>query len=68
MTELLPRPKPLSEDDKEQLFQRMVVLWQRMKRYPIYDEDGEIVDVEIRIAEVVENLADRPKNELPSKT
>ena len=62
MTKLLPSSIPTNEDD---LLQRIADLQKRMHVRLKFDMDGELISVETTFADIVENLADRPKNELP---
>lgn len=64
---MLP-PTGRSPEEEEILSQKLTKLWQSFRYVLTHDMDGNLIRVETVVTEVVENLADIPKKELPPKT
>lgn len=59
----------LDQIKKKKLYtKKLVSLWQRMRFYPVYDMNGNVIGGETVVADEVENLAEKPKNQIPPKT
>ena len=67
MNEMLPLTGR-SPEEEEIFLQKLTKFWKSLRYEITHDMDGNLIRVETVVTEEVENLADKPKKELPPNT